>query len=159
MGVEAQYKEVSSGEEMPLYFEEPRQLLEIFTALEESNLFLIQNSQDTEQALEELQQKFAEVKRSSDAKTGKMEQNIENLKEQIATERSKCEEAKQILSQKKGSNEQEKLLAEMAEKVAEVHSACGHTSDHDANTLKMLGAIEAKLEEFLVALDEFDEQG
>jgi len=49
--VEHDAPEVSSGAEMPLYFEEPRQLLEVFTALEESNLFLIQNSQDTEQAL------------------------------------------------------------------------------------------------------------
>merc|ERR1719210_3101172 len=47
---EADYQEVSSGEEMPLYFEEPKQLLDVFTSLEESNLFLIQNSQDTEQA-------------------------------------------------------------------------------------------------------------
>merc|ERR1712050_261447 len=108
--------------EMPLYFEEPRQLLEIFTALEESNLFLIQNSQDTEQALEELQQRFAEVKRTSDAKTGKMEQNIAVLHEQIAVEKQKCEEAKLILSMKKGSDEQEKLLLEMAENVAEVHA-------------------------------------
>ena len=30
---------------MPLYFQEPKQLLDIFTSLEESNLFLIQNSQ------------------------------------------------------------------------------------------------------------------
>ena len=32
---------------MPLYFQEPKQLLDIFTSLEESNLFLIQNSQAT----------------------------------------------------------------------------------------------------------------
>ena len=32
-------------EEEPMYFAEPQQLLDIFTALEESNLFLIQNSQ------------------------------------------------------------------------------------------------------------------
>ena len=34
-----------STKEMPLYFQEPKQLLDIFTSLEESNLFLIQNSQ------------------------------------------------------------------------------------------------------------------
>ena len=33
------------AKEMPLYFQEPKQLLDIFTSLEESNLFLIQNSQ------------------------------------------------------------------------------------------------------------------
>ena len=35
----------SGVQEMPLYFQEPKQLLDIFTSLEESNLFLIQNSQ------------------------------------------------------------------------------------------------------------------
>lgn len=83
---------------MPLYFQEPKQLLDIFTSLEESNLFLIQNSQvrccwqkltmvvcfhampnlfwitfglafdqDTEQALEELQQKFAVLRKTREA--------------------------------------------------------------------------------------------
>ena len=32
-----------------MYFQEPQQLLDRFTALEESNLFLIQNSQETEE--------------------------------------------------------------------------------------------------------------
>ena len=38
---------LSKLQEMPLYFQEPKQLLDIFTSLEESNLFLIQNSQAT----------------------------------------------------------------------------------------------------------------
>jgi hypothetical protein len=157
--VDAEYKEVSSGAEMPLYFEEPKQLLDVFTALEESNLFLIQNSQDTEQSLEELQQKFAEMKRTSDAKTGKMKQNITHLEKQISDEKSKCEELRQMLSQKHGATEQEELLEMMAVKVADVHVACGQTSDHDPDTLQMLGAIEAKLEDFLSALDEAEECG
>lgn len=41
-----------SGDELPMFFAEPAQLLEIFASLEESNLFLIQNSQETEEALE-----------------------------------------------------------------------------------------------------------
>merc|ERR1719183_515976 len=47
--VAAEYVEVSSGEEMPLFFTKPSQLLEVFTSLEEQNLFLIQTSQDKEQ--------------------------------------------------------------------------------------------------------------
>ncbi len=35
----------SSGEDLPMYFVRPQQLLDIFTHLEESNLFLIQNCQ------------------------------------------------------------------------------------------------------------------
>lgn len=41
----------------PIYFKEPSQLLQIFSALEERNLFLIQNSQETEEALEDLKNK------------------------------------------------------------------------------------------------------
>ena len=49
-----------------MYFQEPTQLLNIFTALEEQNLFLIQNSQETEQALEELKQTFRNTKTGRD---------------------------------------------------------------------------------------------
>ena len=41
---------------MELYFRDPKQLMEIFTELEEQNLSLIQNSQETEEALEEVKQ-------------------------------------------------------------------------------------------------------
>ena len=37
-----------------MYFTEPKQLLDIFAELEEQNLSLIQNSQETEEALEEV---------------------------------------------------------------------------------------------------------
>ena len=37
-----------------MYFKQPRQLLDIFEELEEQNLFLIQNCQETERQVEEL---------------------------------------------------------------------------------------------------------
>ena len=43
-------------EDVELYFHDPKQLMEIFTELEEQNLSLIQNSQETEEALEEVKQ-------------------------------------------------------------------------------------------------------
>jgi len=43
-------------QEMTLYFTDPQQLLDIFSELEEQNLSLIQNSQETEEALEEMKQ-------------------------------------------------------------------------------------------------------
>lgn len=45
-----------------MYFTEPKQLMDIFSALEEQNLFLIQNSQETEHTLEELRHAFADTK-------------------------------------------------------------------------------------------------
>lgn len=98
--VDAEYVEYSSGEEMPLYFQEPKQLLDIFTSLEESNLFLIQNSQDTEQALEELEQKFAVLRKTREAMSNKMQVQISQLERQIFEEKSKCDELKQAISAK-----------------------------------------------------------
>lgn len=156
---EAEYEEVSSGEEMPLFFKEPKQLLDVFVSLEESNLFLIQNSQDTEQALEELQQRFDCFRRSSDAKGDKMMQGIHHLEKQIADERSKIEELKQKLSQKRGGSDQDQFLKELLDKTIEVNAACGHDTEHDPDTLLMLAAIEAKLEEQLSAIDEAEAAG
>lgn len=152
--IEKDYQDVSSGEEMPLYFTKSHQLLDIFTALEESNLFLIQNSQETEQALEEVEQKFEETKRVMGSKAGKMKQQIAQLEKQIADEKAKCEELKHTVSQKRGASEQDQLLKELDSSVLEVHTACGFDADHDPNTLQMLAAIEAKLEELLTQLDE-----
>ena len=46
-----------------MYFKEPDQILGIFTNLEETNLFLIQNAQETEQTLEELKQEYVKYLR------------------------------------------------------------------------------------------------
>ena len=43
-------------EEIELYFTDPQQLIAIFTELEEQNLSLIQNSQETEETLEDIKQ-------------------------------------------------------------------------------------------------------
>ena len=43
-------------QELELFFTDPSQLLDIFAELEEQNLSLIQNSQETEETLEEMKQ-------------------------------------------------------------------------------------------------------
>lgn len=156
--IETEYQEVSSGEEMQLYFQEPKQLLDLFTSLEEANLFLIQNSQETEQALEELTQKFQEAKKSGGAKTSKMKHNIAQLERQIADERQKCEELRHTMLQKRGSSEQAELLNELGERIKEVHRACCHEAERDPDNLQMLKDVESKLEEFLTALDEAESE-
>ena len=49
-------QDVVSLQEPELFFGDPQQLLDIFAELEEQNLSLIQNSQETEEALEEMKQ-------------------------------------------------------------------------------------------------------
>ncbi|KAH0630180.1 hypothetical protein JD844_012892 [Phrynosoma platyrhinos] len=48
--------------EPELYFTDPRQLLNLFTELEEQNLSLIQNSQETEETLDELRHTLANTR-------------------------------------------------------------------------------------------------
>ena len=51
-------------EECELYFTSPSQLLQLFSELEEQNLSLIQNSQETEELLDDLRQTHKETKHS-----------------------------------------------------------------------------------------------
>jgi len=154
--IEVEIEDSSSGEEMDLYFKEPKQLLDVFTSLEESNLFLIQNSQDTEQTLEELQQKFTETKRVSEANGEKVRQAIALLEKQIADEQQRCEECRQKRKHMDGTPEQGELLGDLSNKIIDVHTACGNEAEHDPDNLVMLSAIEAKLEALLLNFDEVE---
>lgn len=78
--------EDDSDDDIPMYFQHPQQLMEIFSALEEQNLFLIQNSQETEHTLEELQHQFNETKINMDLQTANLENQINELKNLINIE-------------------------------------------------------------------------
>ena len=68
-----QEEEDEDEKDLELYFKDPQELLDIFLELEEQNLSLIQNSQDTEEALEEMKQTINKTKI-------KMEKETEMLK-------------------------------------------------------------------------------
>lgn len=55
----------SSGLEPPMYFKEPEMLLQVFQELEKANLFLVQNSQETQEALERLRSKYTQAKNNT----------------------------------------------------------------------------------------------
>jgi hypothetical protein len=69
-----------------MYFTEPQQLLDIFKQLEENNMFLIQNGQETERVLEELRQKRKETEASMEAEINTLNSQIESLKTAIGRE-------------------------------------------------------------------------
>ena len=49
------------SKEPEIFFKTPQQLLDLFAELEENNLSLIQNCQETEEALEDLKSKISET--------------------------------------------------------------------------------------------------
>jgi len=157
--LEKEFLAIEDGsQDCPLFFNDPKQVLDIFTALEEQNLFLIQNAQETQQALEEVEQKFAETKAKMGHKSEALKTNIDMLQRKIGNEKGKCEELQLRMQGEDNATfvVPDTLLKELGHKVAEVHHACGFESDHDPDTLQMLANIEAKLEELFCTLDEHD---
>mmetsp|Transcript_28293 Transcript_28293/g.90123 ORF Transcript_28293/g.90123 Transcript_28293/m.90123 type:complete len:450 (-) Transcript_28293:44-1393(-) len=134
-------------EEFPMFFERPQQLLDIFSQLEEQNLFLIQNCQETEEALEELKNKYRDTKASMDLETSSLHAQIEALEAAIKAEEQKGKvlKVKASESAQAGVSGHETTLEELSEKVAEVYVKCAFDYDPSIGTLQMLTNIEAKV--------------
>ena len=145
-------EETEEDKEVPMYFTRPQQLLDLFTALEESNLFLIQNSQETEAALEELKTKFADTKSRMDSDSKALEAQIQALRSSIKVEEEKGHHLHERAGKHQGVQAQERTLGELNKKVAEVYRAIFYEADHSLGTLQMLTNIEAKLEELLLLI-------
>eukprot|EP01034_Spumella_vulgaris_P021591 gene21591-27629_t len=165
-------------EEVPMYFSEPQQLMDIFSALEEQNLFLIQNSQETEHTLEELQHSFTDTRLTMDSHTGVLQQQIDDLQlhitnedmrvksllakrmagSEVAEKKSKStpqntiKEATLLSTTKSGVQsqlEKEKLLADLNVKVRRVYEECDFDASSKPSTLFMLSQMESRLEVLL----------
>jgi len=149
----------SSGTEIPMYFTKPLQLLDLFTALEESNLFLIQNSQETEQALEELKQNYKVTKTTLNKKTDQLRGNIEQLQTQIGGQTALASVLQSRANTKTGGEDtQVKWVADLHEKVIEVYKLCGFDADSNPSTLFMLTELEARLEDLRSAIEQMPEE-
>lgn len=163
--------------EMPMYFTEPQQLMDIFSALEEQNLFLIQNSQETERTFEELQHVYHDTKASMDSQTIALQSQIDDLQGQIGSEEGRMKllynkriagpstkvsentanghgNTKNAGDTNKDSNlpneqEKERLLADLNNKVSYVYEKCGFDASSKPSTLFMLSQMEIKLEQLL----------
>lgn len=153
-------------EEVPMYFTEPQQLMDIFSALEEQNLFLIQNSQETEHTLEELQHAFADTRLTMEQHTSGLQTQIADLQGQISSEDAR---AKLLLNKRLaggvesagGGNgrdakvavkddplggvqnqlEKERLLSELNTKVRHAYEQCGFDASTKPSTLVMLSQV------------------
>lgn len=116
--------EVSSDEEPELFFkagqlkcssswafgslwQEPEQLMDSFTELEELNLFLIQSSQGTEQELDEMQHNFEAMKMDMGQKVKQLKDQIQQLEQNIKQEKRRGQELRQSHVEKASTAAQE----------------------------------------------------
>jgi len=145
----------SSDDEMPMFFTEPRQLMESFAALEKENLFLIQNMQETEQAAEELQAAHEKNGDIMGKKVQVLKANIQVLKENIAKMDAKinCEHRLPLLRGDDSEANAQHVLQNLKQNVKKVYDLCGFHEDGPMPTiLLMLSSIESRMDEVLVKL-------
>lgn len=165
--------------EVPMYFEQPQQLMDIFAALEEQNLFLIQNSQETEHTLEELRLAYKETRRIMNSQTEVLQAQIDDLHFEIEMEEKRAKDliAKRVAAAVDSADksattsghhatssgvssgapstqqEKEKLLSDLHTKVRYVYEQCGFDASSKPNTLFMLSQLESRLEELLAEVE------
>eukprot|EP00951_Prasinocladus_malaysianus_P019975 scaffold162639_cov27-Prasinocladus_malaysianus.AAC.1 len=121
-----------------MYFTRPNQLLNIFSELEQSNLFLIQNSQQSEEGLEELRASYKQTRHDMEAETASLKQQIEDLTAVIHQEKSKGQVLKnQTMANSDGAmsfNGQTVTMEDLVAKLTEVYVQCGFDRDNSAGS-------------------------
>ncbi|XP_043934527.1 cilia- and flagella-associated protein 100 [Protopterus annectens] len=154
---EEEYSSSDSDEEPELYFTDPQQLLDLFTELEEQNLSLIQNSQETEETLEQIKQNIISTQNKMNHETNLLQQQIDSLKDTITKEEERARELElksRVFSFGQFSaDDQDKTLEMLNKKVAEVYRACSGGNEANLSTLQMLTSVENQLEELIENLE------
>ncbi|XP_065741087.1 cilia- and flagella-associated protein 100 [Phocoena phocoena] len=148
----------SDGEELQLYFTEPQQLLDVFVKLEEQNLSLVQNTQEMEEALEELSFTLKNTQIRMDREVSQLKQWINTLMMSVAREEEIAAELELKarifhFGEYKGDQE-DKLLESLNRKVLDVYRHCVSSQQESSlGTVKMLATIEHQLNELLENLE------
>ncbi|XP_032241554.2 cilia- and flagella-associated protein 100 [Nematostella vectensis] len=146
-----------SDEEPELFFGDPQQLLDIFAELEEQNLSLIQNSQETEEALEEMKQTIKQTQDRMNHETEILKGQIDFLNDAIKREQERAAElemkSKMFSYGEFKAEDQEKMLAALNKKVEEVYRNCIGDNEANISTLQMLTNIENRLEELFEQIE------
>ena len=127
--LEANAVATTASDDVKLYFTEPQQLLNIFAELEEQNLTLIQNSQETEESLEEMKQQLAQTMERMNSETDALRKQIDDLNVAIGEEEEKSRdlEVRARLFQSGDTmkeEDQESLLQDLNKKVETVYRHC-----------------------------------
>ncbi|KAG7326485.1 hypothetical protein KOW79_009886 [Hemibagrus wyckioides] len=147
----------SEDEEDPeLYFTEPKQLLDLLSELEEQNLSLIQNSQETEESLEKFKQTMKQTRNNIEQEANHLNQQIDAMTVALKREEEKTAElelSSRFFDFGKSKAEEESTLNALGQKVEEVYRSCIGDSEANLSTLQMLMAIERRLGDLLESME------
>ncbi|OAF66691.1 hypothetical protein A3Q56_05576 [Intoshia linei] len=144
-----------------LYFKEPQQLINLLSELEETNLSLIQNSQDTEESLKQVKNDMDKSETKMNEETNCLKQNIGILKEKINIEEIRSTRLKRFIDEyssigdeKSNVEDRTNILQQLHTEVENVYKNCvGEGNEASINTIQMLTNIENKLEKMFEIIE------
>ncbi len=130
----------------------------MFLELEEQNLSLITNSQDTEETLEEMKLTINKTRMKMDKETEILKNQIKSLNDEIKKERDREADLRIKASYfsygQFNAEEQDGLLDELKQKVENVYRNCIGDNEANIDTLQMLTAVENRLEELFQKIEQ-----
>lgn len=149
--------EEDSDDEPELFFTDPQQLLNIFLELEEDNLSLITNSQETEEAMEEIKHSLKITKKKMNRQTEQLKSQIDVLKSTIDREEEKADmleiKCKMFNFGEFKAADEDQALNRLNKKVEDVYRQCIGDNEANINSLQMLTSIENQLEELFECIE------
>jgi len=131
-----------------VYFKDPREIVDLLHDLEEQNLCLIRNSQETEKSIEEIKDKRNKVEGKIQDELGQLKAQIDRLTGACEKEEARVSELKlscRMYDMGKLSDEQSDQQAILTKAVSRVYSSVVGDNAAQIDTLQMLTSIEAKL--------------
>lgn len=142
----------SSGEDFPMYFTKPEQLLQLFADKEERNLFLITNKQEIEHQLEELRGEFHSTRSAMARQTSSLEESKVHLQDKITAEEGKLASLQSRLGGASRGGESAALLGMLSQRICSVYEMCGGDLTSNPGSILMLTKLEGKLEDLLAKM-------
>ncbi|CAD8146174.1 unnamed protein product [Paramecium pentaurelia] len=141
-----------SDDEFDSYFKDPQQLFDIFQQLEERNLFLIANTKEREQMVEELRSKVDLKKKELEDKKQNAIQNKFDLERQIISVNDQIKTLKSI----KNDNEGFESLRNLEMMISRMYkSDLNPEPRKDMSGLEMLRETERKLEQYILEIKRY----
>ncbi|KAF4706158.1 hypothetical protein FOZ62_016848 [Perkinsus olseni] len=139
------------------YFTEPKQLVDILTALEDKNLLAIQLEAESDQVLAGLTSELEETERTAGMRKEELREQKRNLEKTAQMEQKACRALSAALVDKSGADKVDAELQHVEKKVLKLYS-CIIGESHFAEISHMLEGVEARIEEIGGELDELGEQ-
>ncbi|CAL8087607.1 unnamed protein product [Calicophoron daubneyi] len=152
----------SDESDSDIYFSSPAEVLEILCDLEEANLRLIRNCQDTQETIDVVKTVATETKQKIEADTAVLVKHHTNLQIGIHKELEKSEDLsvneEDFIFDGLNKEQQEEVLQTARVLIAEVYKECFRKSEASLNPLQMLNMIEAKMIGLLMQLNKLPEE-